>query len=122
MRWPEPLIRGRLVRRYKRVLADVALEGDRLVTVHCPNPGRMLGLDAPGSPVWLSAARRPGRRLPLTPELVEVEGALVGINAMHPNPLADSSAKWGWHAARLACHGRCPERARQPPPEEREPL
>jgi sugar fermentation stimulation protein A len=95
MRWPEPLIPGRLVRRYQRFLADVALEGGAEVTAHCPNPGRMLGLDTPGSRLWLSAARRPGRRLPLTLELVEVEGALVGINTMHPNPLVAEALRAG---------------------------
>jgi sugar fermentation stimulation protein A len=95
MRWPEPLIPGRLVRRYQRFLADVALEDGAEVTVHCPNPGRMLGLDTPGSRLWLSAARRPGRRLPLTLELVEVEGALVGINTMHPNPLVAEALRAG---------------------------
>jgi sugar fermentation stimulation protein A len=87
MRGPEPLTPGRLVRRYKRFLADVALEGRGLVTVHCPNPGRMLGLDAPGAPVWLSRSANPGRKLPLTLEMVEVGGGLVGINTMHPNGL-----------------------------------
>ena len=95
MRWPEPLIPGRLVRRYKRFLADVALEGGGAVTAHCPNPGRMLGLDEPDSPVWLSTARRPGRRLPLTLELVEVAGGLVGINTMHPNPLVEEELREG---------------------------
>jgi sugar fermentation stimulation protein A len=87
MRWAEPLIRGRLVRRYKRFLVDVALADGGLVTVHCPNPGRMLGLDVPGAAVWLSRSARTSRKLPLTLELVEVEGGLVGINTMHPNRL-----------------------------------
>ena len=95
MRWPEPLIQGRLVRRYKRYLADVVLEGGREVTVHCPNPGRMLGLDAPGAPVWLSRSHRVSRKLPLTLELVEVAGGLVGINTMQPNRLVEEALGTG---------------------------
>ena len=91
MRWPTPLIPGRLVRRYKRFLADVSLEGAGEVTVHCPNPGRMLGLDAPGARVWVSQARNPVRTLPLTLELVETEGGLVGVNTMHPNRLVEEA-------------------------------
>jgi sugar fermentation stimulation protein A len=95
MRWPEPLIPGRLVRRYKRFLADVALEDGRQVTVHCPNPGRMLGLDAPGAQVWLSRSASASRKLPLTLELVEVADGLVGINSMHPNRLVEEALRGG---------------------------
>lgn len=87
MEFPQPLLRGTLVQRYKRFLADVVLEDGTELTVHCPNPGAMLGLNMPGLPVWLSRSDDPRRKLPHTLEIVEVDGGLVGINTMHPNRL-----------------------------------
>jgi sugar fermentation stimulation protein A len=66
MLWPNPLIPGRLQRRYKRFFADVLLADDSPATAHCPNPGRMLGLDAPDARVWLSRSTNPKRKLALT--------------------------------------------------------
>jgi sugar fermentation stimulation protein A len=92
----EPLIRGTLVRRYKRFLADVTLESGETVVAHCANPGSMLGVNAAGSEVWLSAARNPNRRLSYTWELIRVGGTLVGINTARPNRLvAEAIASGG---------------------------
>jgi sugar fermentation stimulation protein A len=91
MRFPSPLQRGRLVQRYKRFFADVRLDDGALVTAHCPNPGAMLGLAAPGLPVWVSTSADPKRRLAHTLELVEADlgrgTRLVGVNTGHPNRL-----------------------------------
>jgi sugar fermentation stimulation protein A len=91
MRFATPVIRGTLIQRYKRFLADVRLDDGRTVTATCPNTGSMLGLTSPGSVVWLSESDSPTRKYRFTWEMVEADlgrgPTLVGINTQHPNKL-----------------------------------
>jgi sugar fermentation stimulation protein A len=95
MRFPDPLVPGTLVRRYKRFLSDVELADGGVVVAHCANPGSMLSVDAPGSEVWLSPARNPERKLRYTWELIRVGEGLVGINTAHPNRLVEEAVDAG---------------------------
>jgi sugar fermentation stimulation protein A len=108
-----PLVEGRLVRRYHRFLADVDL-GDRVVTAHCVNSGRMEGLVSAGLPVWLSPAANPARKLAWTWELVEVDGVLVGANTAIPNTLVGAMLRERALAGFRAHRGVTPEAAHGP--------
>jgi sugar fermentation stimulation protein A len=87
MRFTPRLIRGTLVQRYKRFLADVRLPSGEVVTAHCTNTGSMLGCKEPGSAVYLSRSPNKGRKLAYTWELIQIQRNWVGINTMHPNRL-----------------------------------
>lgn len=87
MKFPDPLIAGRLVKRYKRFMADVTLKDGTVVTAHCANSGSMLGVCEPDADVWLSPARNPDRKLKYTWELIRVGKTLVGINTSLANKL-----------------------------------
>ncbi len=91
MKFPTPLVRGTLLRRYKRFLADIEMENGHVVTAHCANPGSMLSVNAPGSEVWLAETSDPRRKLRYSWELIRVGHALVGINTQHPNRIVEEA-------------------------------
>lgn len=89
MDFPTPLIPGRLVRRYKRFLADIELETGETVTAHCANPGAMLGLNMAGLRVWVEPNDDPKKKLKYGWRLVEFEetgpSRWAGIDTSIPN-------------------------------------
>ena len=88
MQFDQVLQEGRLLRRYKRFLADVELPGGEQVVAHCPNTGRMTGCDEAGSRVWLRFSDDPKRKLAYSWELLETaQGDLVGIYSARANQL-----------------------------------
>ena len=95
MQFPSPLLRGTLVKRYKRFLADVILENGDEITAHVANSGSMLGLKEAGTEVWLSQSDNPKRKLKYSWELVRDGTGLVGINTMLPNKLVTEAIKAG---------------------------
>ncbi len=94
LKWPT-LVRGILIKRYKRFLADVKLENGRIVTAHCPNTGSMKGCAESGQPVYLSRHDNPKRKLKYTWEIIEMPTSLVGVNTLVPNRLVFQSARAG---------------------------
>jgi sugar fermentation stimulation protein A len=80
-----PLIQGRLIRRYKRFLADIELNTGEIITAHCPNTGPMTGISLPNSIVQVSKSDNPQRKLPYTWEMIQLGNTWVGTNTAIPN-------------------------------------
>ncbi|WP_371193649.1 DNA/RNA nuclease SfsA [Glaciecola sp. SC05] len=85
-RFTSALIRGKLIKRYKRFLADVELECGELRTVHCPNTGAMTGCAIPEVTVFLSTSDNRKRKYPNTWEYsCDANGYLIGVNTANAN-------------------------------------
>lgn len=91
MRLPQPLHSGRLIKRYKRFLADVTLDDGEVITAHCADPGRLPGLAVEDAQVWLSKSDDPKRKLAYRLEIIEHHGQLVGLNTNNANHLAQEA-------------------------------
>lgn len=86
MQFSTPLVPARLIRRYKRFLADIKLEDGREVTAHCANPGSMMGLAEPGMKIWVEPNDDPKKKLKFGWRLVDHEnGHFTGVDTSVPN-------------------------------------
>ncbi len=96
MNLPGPWLKGRLLRRYKRFLADVELDDGGLVTAHTPNTGSLMGCAEPGMQVWLRDTQDGKRKYIYSWELVEPKiGVLVGIHTGLSNHLVKEGIETG---------------------------
>jgi len=95
MTFDPPLIKGTLIRRYKRFLADVQLENGEVVIAHCTNSGSMKTCIEEGAPVFLTPVNDPKRKTKFTWELIYINNGWIGINTSVPNKLAYEWLKSG---------------------------
>ncbi len=104
MKFTPPLVRARFLRRYKRFLADVELDGER-ITVHCPNTGSMTNCLVEGSDCWLMPSDNPKRKYRFGLELVTTTtGHIAGVNTLRANGLVEEALRGGL-IAELASYG-----------------
>ncbi|MEO1695727.1 MAG: DNA/RNA nuclease SfsA [Planctomycetota bacterium] len=88
MQITQPVAIGRFIKRYKRFLTDVELDGGEIVTVHCPNTGSMKGCLVEGARVAIRDSQDPKRKLQHTLQTIEVDGTWVNVDTGLPNALA----------------------------------
>lgn len=98
------LVQGRLLRRYKRFLADVELPGGEVITAHCPNTGAMTGCMPEGAPVWLSVSDSKTRKYRHTWELVDTPAGMACIHSA----LANKVVREGFERGRVRGFGEYP--------------
>ena len=95
MIFKEKLVHGRLLKRYKRFLADVELDDGTKVTAHCTNSGTMKSCLEEGAEVFLSPVNDPKRKTKFTWEMIKINNSWVGINTGNPNKLAFDAVNEG---------------------------
>ena len=86
MKFTKRLIKGKLIKRYKRFFADIKLNKE-IITAHCPNTGSMMGLLNANNDVWISKSDNPKRKLKFTLEIIKVRNILVGVNTHLANKI-----------------------------------
>ena len=88
MKFTNSLIKGKLIKRYKRFFADVEVN-NKVITAHCPNTGSMMGLLNKGNDVWISKVDDPKRKLKYTLEMIRSNQKIVGVNTHRANRIVE---------------------------------
>ena len=92
MKFTSTLIKGKLIKRYKRFFVDIKVN-NLTVTAHCPNTGSMMGLLEKGNNVWLTKNDNPQRKLKFTLEMIEVNNVIIGVNTHRANRIVENGLK-----------------------------
>ena len=86
MKFKEKLIKGKLIKRYKRFFVDIKLK-EKIIKAHCPNTGSMSGLLKEGNTVYLLPNNNPKRKLKYGLEIIKTRKNLVGVNTHIANKI-----------------------------------
>ncbi len=88
MKFTSTLIKGKLIKRYKRFFVDIKVNNS-ILTAHCPNTGSMMGLLDQGNDVWITKNDNPNRKLKFTLEMIKVNNNLIGVNTHRANRIVE---------------------------------
>jgi len=92
MKFTSTLIKGKLIKRYKRFFTDIEVN-NKIVTAHCPNTGSMMGLLDKNNDVWLIQHNDPKRKLKYTLEMIKVKKRIIGVNTHRANRIVEHGLK-----------------------------
>ena len=92
MKFTNSLIKGKLIKRYKRFFVDIEVNNKQL-TAHCPNTGSMMGLLDKGNVVWITHHNDPKRKLKYTIEMIKVRKKIIGVNTHRANRIVEHALK-----------------------------
>ena len=92
MKFTSTLIKGKLIKRYKRFFADIKVNNQTIIA-HCPNTGSMMGLLDKDNEVWVTKNNDPNRKLKYTLEIVKVKKSLIGVNTHRANRIVEHALK-----------------------------
>ena len=92
MKFTSSIIKGKLIKRYKRFFADIEVN-NKIITAHCPNTGSMMGLLNKGNRVWITHHNDPKRKLKFTLEMIKVKNKIIGVNTHRANRIVEHALK-----------------------------
>ena len=108
MKFTSTLIKGKLIKRYKRFFVDIKVNNN-ILTAHCPNTGSMMGLLDQGNEVWVSKNDNPKRKLKYTLEIIKVGKNMIGVNTHRANKIVSNGLKNKLIKEFISCENIKPE-------------
>lgn len=100
MQFNPPLVEAKLIKRYKRFLADIELltgeDAGKEVTIHCPNTGSMMNTFTPGESIWYLPSQDKNRKTAGTWVMATTpHNRLAMVNTHYANTLVEEALKAG---------------------------